>query len=89
MPENDESLDTPTPRTAPDTSQLHPGVASLLKWFECDPLPPHLRSVAEPLRDFAYQAAQNLPSDPELTAGLRKLLEAKDCLVRAKLSAEK
>lgn len=49
MPENDESLDTPTPRTAPDTSQLHPGVASLLKWFECDPLPPHLRSVAEPL----------------------------------------
>jgi hypothetical protein len=28
---------------------------------------------------------QTLPPGPELTAGLRKLLEAKDCFVRAKL----
>jgi hypothetical protein len=28
-----------------------------------------------------------LPDGPELTAGLRKLLEAKDCLVRAALDA--
>lgn len=31
---------------------------------------------------------QVLPDGPELTAGLRKLVEAKDCFVRAALDAE-
>ncbi len=30
---------------------------------------------------------QNLPDDPEPTTGLRKLLEAKDCFVRATVVA--
>jgi hypothetical protein len=36
---------------------------------------------------LAYFAYEHLPShyNPELTAGLRKLLEAKDCFVRTKL----
>jgi hypothetical protein len=29
-----------------------------------------------------------IPDGPELTAGLRKLLEAKDCLVRASLDSD-
>ncbi len=29
-----------------------------------------------------------LPEGPELTAGLRKLLEAKDCFVRAAMAAK-
>lgn len=30
----------------------------------------------------------NFPDSPELTAGLRKLLEAKDCFIRASLDLE-
>jgi hypothetical protein len=32
--------------------------------------------------------AESLPDGPELAAGLRKLLEAKDCFVRASLDLE-
>ena len=32
---------------------------------------------------LAFEMAKRLPRHPELSAGLRKLLEAKDCLVRA------
>jgi hypothetical protein len=42
--------------------------------------------VARPIRDLAYGAAESLEG-PEFTAGLRKLLEAKDCLVRAAIDA--
>lgn len=30
---------------------------------------------------------EDLPDSPELTTGLRKLLEAKDCFVRAAIAA--
>jgi hypothetical protein len=30
--------------------------------------------------------SDDIESDPELTAGLRKLLEAKDCFIRAKVA---
>lgn len=35
-------------------------------------------STVQACRGFAYK---HLPDDPELTAGLRKLREAKDCAV--------
>jgi hypothetical protein len=35
--------------------------------------------------DLSVAMIQRLPDGPELTAGLRKLLEAKDCFVRAAL----
>lgn len=38
--------------------------------------------------DLAYRLFTNLKDGPELTAGLRKLLEAKDCFVRASLDLE-
>ena len=37
------------------------------------------------LHDLAEAMVNALPDGPELTAGLRKLLEAKDCFVRAAL----
>ena len=37
---------------------------------------------------FSYQAVDTLPSNPERTVALRKLLEAKDCAVRALLFKE-
>jgi len=60
----------------------HPGTGHLLSLFEYDHLPAHLQCVSQPLHDVAYQMADLLQDGPELSTGLRKLLEAKDCLVR-------
>ena len=57
----------------------------LLKWFEYGHLPPHLQEVSKQIGDLAVEMDTQLPDGAEKTAGLRKLLEAKDCFVRAKL----
>ena len=59
---------------------------SLLQFFAYEHLPPHLRAVSKPFGDLAATLAQTLPGNPESTVALRKLLEAKDCAVRADLS---
>ena len=59
---------------------------STLKFFEYGHLPEHLRKVSEPLAILANEMEKNLPKNPEKSAGMRKLLEAKDCFVRAALS---
>jgi hypothetical protein len=62
----------------------HPGVYSLLRWFDYEHLPEHLRDVSGLFYALAHQlVASPLPDGPELTTALRKLLEAKDCAVRA------
>lgn len=63
----------------------HPSTVHLLQFFEYMHLPAHLQTVSMPFKTLAEEMARGLPSGPELTAGLRKLLEAKDCFVRAKL----
>lgn len=45
-----------------------------------------LRAVSQQCHDLAFHMAMELPAGPELSAGLRHLLEAKDCFVRAALS---
>jgi len=67
----------------------HPGVTALLRYFEFAHLPPHLQSVSAGCHALAHDMAARLPQNPELTAGLRKLLEAKDCFVRAALDTPK
>ncbi len=64
----------------------HPGVTDLLRFFETGHLPTNLSSVAVECRTLALNMAARLPDSAELTTGLRKLLEAKDCFVRAALS---
>lgn len=63
---------------------MHPSTEAILKFFEYKHLPPHLQKISEPFHRMAYLSAAELEG-PELTAGLRKLLEAKDCMVRAAL----
>lgn len=63
---------------------MHPSTEAILKFFECDHLPERLRLIAQPFKKLANEMAEELEG-PELTAGLRKLLEAKDCMVRAAL----
>lgn len=58
----------------------------IMQYFAYDHLPAHLQEVSKPIGELAKLMAETLPEGPELSAGLRKLLEAKDCLVRAKLA---
>ena len=55
----------------------------LLKYFEYQHLPENLQVVSRPIGELAKKMDQELPDCAEKTVGLRKLLEAKDCLVRA------
>lgn len=64
---------------------MHPSTEAILKHFSYEHLPEHLQAVSKPICDLASEMAETLPGGPELTTGLRKLLEAKDCLVRAAL----
>jgi|DEB0MinimDraft_6_1074348.scaffolds.fasta_scaffold30804_2 hypothetical protein len=58
----------------------------ILKFFEWGHLPPHLQEVSRPFAHLAHDMADKFPPSAELVAGLRKLLEAKDCMVRAALA---
>ena len=57
------------------------------KYFAFAPLPSRLKVVSKPVGDLAAQMEAMLPDGPEKSAGMRKLLEAKDCFVRAALDA--
>ena len=54
--------------------KLHPSIAHFVPLFRYEHLPPHLQDLSKP---FGARA------DHEATVSLRKLLEAKDCAVRA------
>ncbi len=58
---------------------------ALLQFFAYEHLPAHLQAVSKPFGDMARQLAKDLPLNAESTTALRKLLEAKDCAVRAVL----
>ncbi len=57
----------------------------ILQFFAYAHLPAHLQAISKPFGELAENMVNTLPANPERTAGLRKLLEAKDCAVRAQL----
>lgn len=63
----------------------------ILPFFAYAHLPPHLQAVSRPFGELADQMVSMFTGDAgvahpaELAAGLRKLLEAKDCFVRCAL----
>lgn len=57
----------------------------IMKYFEYKHLPEHLQKISAPLCEVAIEMDNTIENSAEKTAGLRKLLEAKDCLVRAAL----
>lgn len=60
----------------------HPGTQHFKPLFEYGHLPEDLAEISAAVATLAEFAVHKLEDGPELTAGLRKLLEAKDCLVR-------
>jgi hypothetical protein len=55
----------------------------MLQFFAFDHLPQQLQDVSMPFGELAKELVATLPRNPERTVALRKLLEAKDCAVRA------
>jgi hypothetical protein len=61
----------------------HPALQQILRWFDYGHLSEgKARTVSAHMAGVAMEMAETLKDGPELTSGLRKLLEAKDCLVR-------
>ncbi|UFW91020.1 hypothetical protein BjapCC829_21765 [Bradyrhizobium barranii] len=59
---------------------------ALLQFFAYEHLRDQaLRDISKRFHDLAHELAATLPANAESTTALRKLLEAKDCAVRAVL----
>jgi len=60
----------------------------IMKFFDYDHLPEKLQAISRDVCITAMEMDARLPDGPEKSAGLRKLLEAKDCFVRALVESE-
>ena len=60
----------------------------IMQFFRYAHLPEHLKEVSMLFADLAHDIVAVLPRNPERTVALRKLLEAKDAAVRARLFEE-
>lgn len=74
-----------------DVEGRHPATVDIVAWFGyehlCEGSLP--REVSRKVHRFVDDVLAALPEDgPELSAGLRKLLEAKDCFVRHAVRSE-
>ena len=66
-------------------------IEHILQFFEYEHLPAHLQDISRPFCVLAKGLVSDseligLPRNPERTVALRKLLEAKDAAVRARLA---
>lgn len=61
----------------------------IMDHFEWGHLPPHLALVSGHVGSLAKEMNMAFPDSAEKTAGLRKLLEAKDCFVRCAVADRK
>lgn len=59
--------------------------STTIKYFEYGHLPMNLQRVSQLFHALARKLEDELPDSAEKSAGMRKLLEAKDCFVRAQL----
>lgn len=61
----------------------------ILQFFAYGHLREDMHEVSSKCAELANYMSEKLPSNPETTAGLRKLLEAKDCFVRSVMVKDK
>lgn len=57
----------------------------ILQFFKYDHLPMFMKAASKPFCELAELVDSTAPDNPEKDECLRKLLEAKDCAVRARL----
>lgn len=65
------------------TADRHEAVRALFRGFDESMFDRPLQPYAAEIAHTARTMVRDLPDCPELTVGLRKLLEARDCFVRA------
>jgi uncharacterized protein YcaQ len=81
---------TPAEKKSVAWGHRHPSVLHFELLFEYDHLPGALREVSKVFHDAAVEFLLVVKDDnPEVSAGLRKLREAKDCAVTALMIALK
>lgn len=54
-----------------------------IKYFAYSRLPLKLQAAAKPVDNLAHAMEALLPDGPEKSAGMRKLLEARECFIRS------
>jgi len=59
-----------------------------MDFFKYAHLPQRLQEISKPIGELASEMDRELNDGAEKSAGMRKLLEAKDCFVRAKLEQD-
>jgi hypothetical protein len=57
--------------------------STTIQYFDYAHLQKDLQEISKPVSELAHLMERTLPDGPEKSAGMRKLLEAKDCFVRA------
>lgn len=60
----------------------------IMQFFSYSHLPERMQAISKPFGDLAQRVIETIPRNPERTAALRKLLEAKDAAVRAMIAKE-
>lgn len=63
----------------------HPGTVAIMRYFSYAHLPEQLSAIVEPFAHLARVLIGAMPDSAELTTALRKLIESKDCAVRARV----
>ena len=60
----------------------------IMQFFSYAHLKPEFQEASKPFGELAQLIVDTLPANPERTVALRKLLEAKDAAVRARVYKE-
>jgi len=53
-----------------------------------DHVPEKMVDITAPISELAHKMEKLLPDNPQRALGMQKLLEAKDCFMRARLTTE-
>lgn len=61
----------------------------MIKWLSYEHLPKELQPIVQKYHNMGLIICGTIPSGPERTVALRKLVESKDCAVRAVIEGMK
>ncbi len=61
------------------------GTDDNLQFFYYEHLPEHLQEISRPFAQLVTKLCEKLPDNPQRKQMVEKILEAKDCAVRARL----
>lgn len=78
----------PNHELQPLTLTVDKKINHMMRYFDFKHLPTHLQPISEKFFDMATWLDLCLVDGPEKTVAIRKLLEAKDCAVRANIDAK-